>query len=65
MIFILVPAGTYAVEFGTFEAVYYAFVIGAAGSYFEDAIVIAVSLLVYSPVLLFLRRSRTLRFPLS
>jgi MFS family permease len=65
MIFILVPAGTYTVEFGTFEAVYYAFVIGAAGSYFEDAIVIAVSLLVYLPVLLFLRRSRTLRFPLS
>lgn len=65
MIFILVPAGTYTVEFGTFEAVYYAFVIGAAGSYVEDAIVIAVSLLVYSPILLFLRRSRMLRFPLS
>ena len=65
MIFILVPAGMYAVEFGTFEAVYYAFVMGAAGSYIEDAIVIAVSLSVYSPILLFLRRSRPLSFPLT
>jgi len=65
MIFILVPVGLYKVEFGTFEAVYYAFVIGAAGSYIEDAIILAVSIVVYSPLLVFLRRSKIIPFPLS
>jgi hypothetical protein len=65
MVFILVPAGMYMVELGTFEAVYYAFVIGAAGSYLEDVIVLAVSIAVYSPLLLLLRRSKILAFPLS
>jgi hypothetical protein len=65
MIFIFVPVGAYAVEFGSFEAVYYAFIIGAAGSYFEDVMVIAASFLVYSPILLFLRRSGILDFPIS
>jgi len=64
MIFILVPAGMYKVEFGTFEAVYYAFVIGATGSYIEDAMVSAISILVYSPLLLFLRRSKITSFPI-
>jgi hypothetical protein len=65
MIFILVPVGTYAIEFGTFEAVYSAFVIGAVGSYIEDGIVLIFSVVAYSPLLLFLRRSRILDFPLS
>ncbi|MBS7622417.1 hypothetical protein KEJ39_01920 [Candidatus Bathyarchaeota archaeon] len=65
MIFILLPVGTYAVEFGAFEAVYYAFVVGAAGPYLEDVIVIAASFLVYSPVLPLIRRSGILNFPMS
>ncbi|MEM2943005.1 MAG: hypothetical protein QXT81_06245 [Candidatus Bathyarchaeia archaeon] len=65
MIFILIPVGTYAVEFGSFEAVYYAFIVGAAGSYLEDLMVIVASFLVYSPILLFLRRSGILDFPMS
>ena len=65
MIFILVPVGLYKVEFGTFEAVYYAFLLGAAGSYIEDAIISAISIVAYSPLLLFLRRSKIIPFPLS
>ena len=65
MVFILIPAGMHNVEFGTFEAVYYAFVVGAAGSYFEDAIAVVVSLVAYVPLLLFLRRSEIVPMPLS
>ena len=65
MVFILVPVGLYKLEFGTFEAVYYAFVIGAAGSYIEDAIILLISIVVYCPVVLFIRRSRIISFRLS
>jgi hypothetical protein len=65
MIFILIPVGMYKVEFGAFEALYYAFVVGAAGSYIEDAVIFALSITAYFPLLLFLQRSKIISFPLS
>ena len=65
MVFIFIPVGLHRIEFGTFDAVYYAFTLGAAGSYLEDAIVLFVSTVVYLPVLLALRKSRIISIPLS
>jgi hypothetical protein len=57
MIFILIPLGTYTIEFASFDAVYYAFVIGAAGSYIENAFILLIAILGYSPLILILRRT--------
>ena len=64
-VFLLVPAGLYRMEFPTFEALYHVFIIGAAGSYIEDAVVSIVSVLVSVPVLIFLQRSKIIRYPLT
>ncbi|MGQ9543164.1 MAG: hypothetical protein ACUVTM_03615 [Candidatus Bathyarchaeia archaeon] len=64
-VFLLVPAGLHKLEFETFEALYNIFIVGAAGSYIEDAIVSVVSVLVSVPILIFLQRSRIIRYPLT
>jgi hypothetical protein len=64
-VFLLVPAGLYKIEFAAFEALYNVFMIGAAGSYIEDAVVSIVSVLVSVPVLIFLQRTKIIKYPLT
>jgi hypothetical protein len=51
-VFMLVPCGLYSVLFPSYEALYAAFVEGAASSYVEDVIVVAVSLIVGVPLVM-------------
>ena len=63
-IFLLIPAGLYAFFGWAPEAVYYIFTVGAVKSYIEDALVVAVSLLVNAPLLTALRNMK-IKLPLS
>jgi hypothetical protein len=51
-VFLLVPCGLYNVLFLNYEALYAAFVVGAASSYVEDIIVVVVSLVVGVPLVM-------------
>lgn len=64
-IFLLVPAGMYAVLGWPAETVYYSFIYGAAGSYIEDASVVAVSLIIGAPMVAALKKALALKQPLS
>jgi len=57
-IFLLVPGGLYNVfsDFATFQKLQYIFTVSAASSYIEDAIVVAVSLLVGVPLMVVLSK---------
>jgi len=57
-VFLLVPCGLYGLFFGSSDAVYAAFVSGAVDSYIEDAIGVAVSLLVGVPLLMGISKSK-------
>ncbi|MEM2960397.1 MAG: hypothetical protein QXU67_02195 [Candidatus Bathyarchaeia archaeon] len=64
-VFLLVPAGLYKLEFETFEALYNIFIIGAAGSYIEDGIVSIISVIVTVPILVFIQRTKILKYPIT
>jgi hypothetical protein len=51
-VFLLVPCGLYGVVFPSYEALYAAFVEGAASSYVEDVIVVAVSFVAGVPLVM-------------
>jgi len=51
-VFMLVPCGLYGVLFPSYEALCAAFVAGAASSYVEDVIVVAVSFVVGVPLVM-------------
>lgn len=65
-VFLLIPVGLYAWFFQlSDEAVYDIYVLGAIGSYIEDAQVIIISILVGVPLLLAIRRIPGFKFPLT
>jgi len=64
-VFLLVPGGLYLFLGWPPEAVFDAFVVGAAWSYVEDILVVVVSLLVCVPILLALRKIPDFKFPLN
>jgi hypothetical protein len=64
-IFLLVPGGLYLFLGWPPEAVFDAFVLGAAWSYVEDILVVLVSFLVAVPILFALRKSRAWKLPLT
>jgi len=64
-VFLLIPVGLYAVFLWSPETVYYSFIVGAAGSYIEDLLVVVVSFLVGVPLLAALRKIPGVRYPLS
>jgi hypothetical protein len=49
-VFLLVPCGLYGLFFTSFEALQVAFILGAASSYIEDLLVVAISFLVGVPL---------------
>ncbi len=65
-VFLFIPVGLYAWYFQfPDEAVYDIYVLGAIGSYIEDAQVIIISILVGVPLLLAIRRIPGFKFPLT
>jgi len=62
-VFLLIPAGLYNILGWPPEAVYYAFIEGAIGSYIEDGLVIITSLLVGVPLLIAFKRLLNLTPP--
>jgi hypothetical protein len=64
-VFLLVPAGLYLVLGWSPAFLFWAFAAGAADSYIEDAITVAISLLVSVPVLVALRKIPGLKYPLT
>jgi len=64
-IFLLVPGGLYLFLGWPPEAVFDAFVVGAAWSYFEDIFVVLVAFLVGVPILFALRKIPGMKFPLT
>ncbi|MBI5228806.1 hypothetical protein HY991_01755, partial [Candidatus Micrarchaeota archaeon] len=64
-IFLLVPGGLYLFLGWPPEAVFDAFVVGAAWSYVEDVLLVLVSFLVGVPILFALRKIPSMKFPLT
>ena len=64
-IFLLVPVGLYAVFGWPAEMVYSMFILGAADSYIEDILVIAVSFIIGAPLIAALKKVLALKQPLS
>lgn len=64
-VFLLIPAGLYTLFFWDFGAVYSVFVLGAAGSFIEDAMVVLTSVLVGVPLLIALRKNPNFQYPLT
>jgi hypothetical protein len=64
-VFLLIPVGLYTLFFESFGAVYSVFVLGAAGSYIEDVLVVFTSVLVGVPLLIALRKNPNFQFPLT
>jgi hypothetical protein len=64
-VFLLIPTGLYNFFGWPPEGVYFIFVTGAINSYIEDVLVIIVSLVVCVPLLVALRRIRSLKLPLT
>jgi len=64
-IFLLVPCGLYLFLGWPQEAVFDAFIVGAAWSYVEDVLVVLVSFLVGVPILFALRKIPRIKFPLT
>jgi hypothetical protein len=64
-VFLLVPAGFHTLLTSNPDAVYGLFVAGAADSFIEDALVVAVSLLVGIPLLSALQKIPGIKYPLT
>ena len=64
-VFLLIPAGLYNVLGWPPEAVYYAFIEGAVGSYIEDLLVVITSLIAGVPILIALKTLLNLKNPLT
>jgi hypothetical protein len=64
-VFLLVPVGLYLVLGWSPQFVFGAFVIGAADSYFEDALTIITSVLTGVPLLIALRKIQGFKYPLT
>lgn len=64
-VFLLVPAGLYRLFFSSFESLSGVFIMGAAGSYIEDLIVVIVSVSVGVPLLVALRKVPGFDYPLT
>jgi hypothetical protein len=64
-VFLLVPVGLYLILGWSPQFVFGAFVIGAADSYFEDALTIVTSILVGVPLLIALRKIQGFKYPLT
>jgi hypothetical protein len=64
-IFLLVPAGLHTLLTSNPEVVYGVFVVGAADSFIEDALVVAVSLVIGVPLLSALQKIPEIRYPLT
>ena len=64
-VFLLVPAGLHTLFTSNPDVVYGLFVAGAAGSFIEDALVVAVSLAVGVPLLSALQKIPEIKYPLT
>jgi len=64
-VFLLIPAGLYAVLGWPPEVVYYAFIEGAASSYIEDILVVITSIIAGVPILITLKTLLNLKNPLT
>ncbi len=64
-IFLLVPAGLHTLLTSNPEVVYGIFVVGAADSFVEDALVVAVSLVIGVPLLSALQKIPETKYPLT
>jgi hypothetical protein len=64
-VFLLIPAGLYAVFGWTPEFVHTVFVAGAVDSYIEDVLVMTVSSIIAMPLLTALRKLPGIKYPLS
>jgi len=64
-VFLLIPARLYSLLLWDFSTVYFFFVLGAAGSYIEDALVVFTSVLVGVPLLIALRKNPNFQYPLT
>ena len=64
-IFLLVPAGLHTLLTSNPEVIYGIFVLGAADSFIEDALVVAVSLVVGVPILSALQKIPEAKYPLT
>lgn len=64
-IFLLVPAGLHTLLTSNPEVIYGIFVVGAADSFIEDALVVAVSLVVGVPLLSALQKIPETKYPLT
>jgi len=62
-VFLLIPAGLYNVLGWPPEAVYYAFIEGAASSYIEDILVVITSIIAGVPILITLKTLLNLKNP--
>lgn len=64
-IFLLVPAGLHTLFTSSPDVVYGFFVVGAADSFIEDALVVAVSLVIGVPLLSALQKIPEIKYPLT